>query len=255
MHYPHYITVMRKRKAILWKRWKVSNAPEDKALYKTVAGNCKNAIDKFHSTKELALVRKNNLGSFFSFINNRLKSYVTSAGLKMDDGSITTDPSMKAEVFNKFFGSVFTADDGLRSDVKNRVVDDVLNTVTFTPNIVRGVLLKLKPSTSSGYDCIPNVFLKKCANTIATPLCHIFSVSFLDGCLPETWKYAIVTPVHKKGPTSDPNNFRPISLTATCCRVMERIVNDILLRYLLDRRLISKQQHGFIRRRSVCRAY
>ena len=34
---------------------------------------------------------------------------------------------------------------------------------------------------------------------------------------------------------------------------MERIVNDILLRYLLDRRLISKQQHGFIRRRSVGR--
>ena len=61
-----------------------------------------------------------------------------------------------------------------------------------------------------------------------------------------------VTPVHKKGPTPDPNNFRPISLTATCCRVMERIVNDILLRYLLDRRLISKQEHGFIRRRSVC---
>jgi len=41
VRYPHYITVMRKRKAILWKRWKVSNAPQDKALYKTVAGNCK----------------------------------------------------------------------------------------------------------------------------------------------------------------------------------------------------------------------
>jgi len=88
----------------------------------------------------------------------------------MDDGTITTDPSIKAEVFNKFFGSVFTVDDGLCSDVKNRVVDDGLNTVTFTPNIVRGVLLKLKPSTSSGYDCIPNVFLQKCANTIATPM-------------------------------------------------------------------------------------
>ena len=62
--------------------------------------------------------------------------------------------------FNKFFGSVFAVDDGLRSaGVKNRVVDDGLNTVTFTPNIVRGVLLKLKPSTSRGYDCISDVFL------------------------------------------------------------------------------------------------
>jgi len=59
------------------------------------------------------------------------------------------------------------------------------------------------------------------------------------------------TIIVKKGPTSDPNNFRPISLTATCCRVMERIINNTLLRYLLDRNLISKQQHGFIRRKSV----
>jgi len=33
---------------------------------------------------------------------------------------------------------------------------------------------------------------------------------------------------------------------------MERIINDTLLQYLLDRRLISKQQHGLIRRKSVC---
>jgi len=144
-------------------------------------------------------------------------------------------------------------DNGLCTDVNNRAVDDGLSTIiTFTPQTVRRVLLKLKPSNSSGYDCIPNVFLKNCANNLAKPLCHIFSISFVDGCLPETWKYAIVTPVHKKGPTSDPNKFRPIFLTATCCRVMERIINDTLLRYLLDCHLISKQQHGFIRHKSVC---
>jgi len=54
-------------------------------------------------------------------------------GLKMDDKTITTDPSMKAEIFNKFFGSVFTVDNGLCSDVNNRAVDDGLRTITFTP--------------------------------------------------------------------------------------------------------------------------
>ena len=42
----------------------------------------------------------------------------------MNDESITTDPSMKAEIFNKFFGSVFTVDNGLFPDVNNRAVDD-----------------------------------------------------------------------------------------------------------------------------------
>ena len=51
--------------------------------------------------------------------------------------------------------------------------------------------------------------------------------------------YAIVTTVHKNGATSDPNNFRPISLTATCCKVMERVFNSQLLRYLLKHELIS----------------
>jgi len=75
-----------------------------KVLYKTAAVKCKNAIDKFHAARELALVRKNNLGSFFSFINNKLKSNMASDGLKMDDETITTDPSMKAKIFNKFLG-------------------------------------------------------------------------------------------------------------------------------------------------------
>ena len=82
---------MRKQKAILWKRWKLSNAPKDKVLYMSAAVMCKNAIDKFHATKDLALVRKNNLGSFFSFINNRLKLNIAFVGLKMDDETITTE--------------------------------------------------------------------------------------------------------------------------------------------------------------------
>ena len=32
---------------------------------------------------------------------------------------------------------------------------------------------------------------------------------------------------------------------------MERIINNQLLSYLLDRHLITKQQHGFIKRKSV----
>jgi hypothetical protein len=75
--------------------------------------------------------------------------------------------------------------------------------------------------------------------------------SFNDSHLPNSWKFAVVTPVHKKGPTYDPNNFRPVSLTATCCKVMERVINNNLLNYLLDHNFFTKQQHGFIKRRSV----
>jgi len=88
--YPHYIRLLMKRKRILWKRWKLSNLSADKSLYKTAAADCKRAIQKFHAAKELALIRKNSFGSFYNFVNSKMKSGVNTAGLKTSDGSVIT---------------------------------------------------------------------------------------------------------------------------------------------------------------------
>jgi len=127
-----------------------------------------------------------------------------------------------------------------------------LSSINFFPSAVEKELRLLKPTTSTGPDGIPNVLLKHCARSLAVPLSHLFDTSFKDGVLPLGWKIANVTPVHKKGPTIDPSNYRPISLTSTCCRVMERIINNELINYLLLNNLITKEQHGFIRKRSTC---
>jgi len=59
--------------------------------------------------------------------------------------------------------------------------------------------------------------------------------------------------VYKKGCSGDPNNYRPISLTTNCCKVMERIINSEMLNFLvLSENLITKQQHGFIQKRTTC---
>ena len=148
--YPRYIKVMIHRKAVHWKRWKLglSNSLDDKRSYKEATDNCKRAIHKFHAGNELALIRKNNLGSC------KLKSNVSS-GRKLSDGTITTNPNEKAKAFNSFFGNVFTQDNRYCPDVTNRVAADRLSSVSFTPNEVRDVLCKLKPTTSAGSDSIP----------------------------------------------------------------------------------------------------
>jgi len=86
------------------------------------------------------------------------------------------------------------------------------------------------------------LFIKNCATTLCLPLCHIFDSSIKNGQIPEQWRNTIVVPVHKKGVTSNPNNFRPISLTCTSCRVMERIINENILSYLLHNHLLTPQQ-------------
>ena len=61
------------------------------------------------------------------------------------------------------------------------------------------------------------------------------------------WKKAIITPKFKKGQPSLPSNYRPIALTCTCCKILEKIIANELILFLKIHNLIDKQQHGFLK--------
>jgi hypothetical protein len=84
------------------------------------------------------------------------------------------------------------------------------------------------------------------------PLCVLFQYLFELNELPAVWKRANITPVFKKGLSSDVLNYRPISLTSSFCKLFERIVHQQLLQYLLQHKLITRHQHGFLARHSTC---
>ena len=70
--------------------------------------------------------------------------------------------------------------------------------------------------------------------------------------IPQGWKQAIVCPIFKKGSRKSPSNYRPVSLTSVCCKVMESIVYESMVFFLRSNSLISKDQFGFLARRSTC---
>jgi len=253
--YPRYLRNMLNRKARLWKRWRTSSLPQDKLAYKTYVSKCRTALSTFSQDKERDIISSNNVGNFYRYVNSKLGSRKTVHPIKVcnKNNELTSDPVEQANVFNDYFASVFTVDNGVLPDVSPRSTNDIYcDSVVFTVDIVRKSLLALKPSTSAGPDGLPNVILKKLAHSVCTPLHYIFDSSFKSHQLPSQWLQAFVTPIHKKGATSDPSNYRPISLTCTCCRVMERIINAHLINYLLSNRLITKHQHGFLLKHSTC---
>lgn len=71
------------------------------------------------------------------------------------------------------------------------------------------------------------------------------------GSIPNAWRHAIVTPVHKSGSAANVSNYWPISLTCIACKIMERIVSKDVLHYLRANNIITKHQHGFLSRRST----
>ena len=117
--------------------------------------------------------------------------------------------------------------------------------------MVEDELEELSPNKSVGPDKIHPRLLKELASIISGPIAFLFNLSLERGVLPEDWKRAIVSPIHKKGSKSVAENYRPISLTAILCKLMEKFVRSAILQHLLDNKLISKRQFGFINGRST----
>ena len=69
--------------------------------------------------------------------------------------------------------------------------------------------------------------------------------------MPNKWKIAKVTPIHKKGNTNDYNNYRSISVLITCSKILKSTVHKQLIDHLETNNLLSKTQFGYRKNRST----
>ena len=107
------------------------------------------------------------------------------------------------------------------------------------------LLRELDPGKASGPDGIPNRILKGTANEIAPFMTILFNNALATGTLPKDWTTANVTPIYKKGSRHDPANYRPVSLTVVCCKLMEHILCKHILDHLENHHILTDLQHGF----------
>ena len=73
----------------------------------------------------------------------------------------------------------------------------------------------------------------------------------LTGKLPDMWKKSIITPIFKKGDPTVYSDYRPVALTSVACKIMESVLRDYVLDYLLRHKLLNKSQHGFLKSHST----
>ena len=126
------------------------------------------------------------------------------------------------------------------------ILDDMHITIAGVRRKIRG----LKTEAAPGPDGLGPRVLKELQEGLAPVLAHIFKKSLEEGKVPADWKTANVTPIFKKGSKGDPGNYRPVSLTSVCCKIMESILRDAITEHLDLNKLINPSQHGFTKGRS-----
>ena len=106
-------------------------------------------------------------------------------------------------------------------------------------------LSELNPSKACGPDEIPVRILKELSPSISHWLCFISQQSYDSGTLPPDWSKVLVSAVFKKDLKSNPANYRLISLTCLCCKVMEHIILSHVSKHLAYHDILINEQHGF----------
>ena len=184
-------------------------------------------------------------------MNKKLSNSSGIAPLK-HNGQLLINDIDKANILNSYFESVFTHDNGSLPTFPHRLQNnDHISDIKISPQIVFNILKKLKSNAAAGPDKLPPIFYHHTASSMSYPLSILFRTLIDTHSIPDEWRTAIVTPKFKKGSPSDPANYRPISLTCTCCKVLESIITSQILQFLSDHHLITRHQHGFLARHST----
>lgn len=175
----------------------------------------------------------------------------------LEDDKSALSPQESAEKFNTFFcslGSNLAAKFGSVTNYASLKIDSLPGSFFFVPVSALDVALAindLKSSNSSGFDEITSRLVKDVKDFILTPLAYLINMSFDSGVFPEKLKLAVVRPLFKKGNPGNVSDYRPVSLLPTFSKVYEYLINKRLCNYFINKNILHKAQHGFVKGRGL----
>ena len=241
-----------KKKYFLWKKFKETDLGSDHDNFKRERNSLRYLTRKLQRQfkKIIAKNLKKDPKSFWRYANSKIKTRSKISQLSKTDGNLTENDKEKADVLNTFFSSVFTEENLNHIPTLENKYETPLKLLSITPEMVLKKLKRLKVNKSPGPDGMHPRVLKETAEAICTPLSIIFNKSLEEGKLPQSWKDAHITALHKKGSRQRAENYRPISLTVIFCKIMESILRDQIVDYMITNNLFADQQHGFVPNRS-----
>ena len=106
--------------------------------------------------------------------------------------------------------------------------------------------------TAVGPDEIHYEFLKHLPSSSLEFLLQVFNEVWVSGRFPTSWKEATIIPIPKPGKdNNDPSNYRPIALTSSLCKTLERMINNRLIWFLESNGLITNFLCGFRSKRGT----
>ena len=75
-------------------------------------------------------------------------------------------------------------------------------------------------------------------------------MSLQEGIVPLAWKEANIIPLFKKGSINKSVHYRPVNLTSGICKLLEIMIRDHMMDFLIKHKLLNPSPHGFLKAKS-----
>ena len=120
----------------------------------------------------------------------------------------------------------------------------------MTVTDVYNALKNLKQSGTRDLDGLDTKIVRLAAPIITNNLTYVFNLCITKSTFPNAFKIAKVIHLYKSEDSSNPSNYRPISIVSVLAKTLEKYINKHLLLHLEKYNLLHPSQSGFRKKHS-----
>jgi hypothetical protein len=124
----------------------------------------------------------------------------------------------------------------------------------ITMQKTQDTMKNLKLKNCYGCDRIPLRILRDGYSILGKPVYELMLKIYTQKKIPEQWKMSRIIPLHKKGPKSKIENYRPISNLCAISNFFKKLLLQRILETANSDTLFTNQQHGFRKGKSTITA-
>ena len=116
----------------------------------------------------------------------------------------------------------------------------------FTEDEVAEALAGAKDRKSCGLDGLPNEVWKEAKPVLIHMLTKLFNAMYRDCYFPNIWRSSIIVPLHKKGATNVPSNYRGLSLVPCINNIFISMFSKRPMKFAGENSIILETQAAFL---------
>eukprot|EP01060_Flectonema_neradi_P029609 TRINITY_DN4129_c0_g1_i3.p1 TRINITY_DN4129_c0_g1~~TRINITY_DN4129_c0_g1_i3.p1 ORF type:complete len:1181 (-),score=135.44 TRINITY_DN4129_c0_g1_i3:352-3894(-) len=166
------------------------------------------------------------------------------------EGVEITDPLEISKTLNNNFATQFKKNEDLEAINLSTVQPDDESCSPYTLLELQQALKHLEDKKAPGPDGVWNAMLKNSPDEFQREILRLINLSWSTNVVPKPWKRGEVIPILKpEKKKTEMTSYRPITLTSSLCKVMERMITDRMNYILRDR--LNVRQSAFRKGRSA----